>query len=225
MRLYDFALADRLVTAGEWLEFVDDGGYQRPDLWKADGWHRAQSEGWEAPLYWRRNPDDPSVWWIHTLSGLRDLDPHEPVVHVSHYEADAFATWADARLPTEFEWERAASERPVGGLSTGACLDEQDPASTFHPTSAGPANGELRQLYGDCWEWTSSSYQPYPGYRAAGGAIGEYNGKFMSGQQVLRGGSVYTPPGHVRASYRNFFHPHTRWHAAGVRLAADGCVW
>jgi len=221
VRLYDFALADRLVTAGDWLGFIEDGGYQRPELWKSDGWYRAQSEGWEAPLYWRRNPDAPTSWWIHTLTGLRDLDPHEPVVHVSHYEADAFATWADVRLPTEFEWERAASERPAGGTSTGAFLDEQDPKSTFHPTAAGPANGELRQLYGDCWEWTSSAYQPYPGFRTADGAIGEYNGKFMSGQQVLRGGSVHTPPGHVRPTYRNFFHPHTRWHAAGVRLATD----
>jgi len=217
VRVYDFALADRLVTAGEWLGFIDDGGYRRPELWKSDGWSRAQSEGWDAPLYWRRHPDDPTNWWIHTLSGLRALDPHEPVVHVSHYEADAFATWADARLPTEFEWEHAAAGRPVEGVF----LDEQNPTFTFHPTAAGSATGDLRQLYGDCWEWTSSAYQPYPGFRPAAGAIGEYNGKFMSGQQVLRGGSVYTPPGHARSTYRNFFHPHTRWHCAGVRLASD----
>jgi len=217
VRLYDYALADRLVTAGEWLAFIDDGGYRRPELWKSDGWYRAQNDGWEAPLYWRRNPDDPTSWWIHTLTGLRPLDPHEPVIHVSHYEADAFATWAGARLPTEFEWEHAASGRAVEGVF----LDDEDPAFVFHPEPAGPPTGLLRQFYGDCWEWTSSAYQPYPGFRPAGGAIGEYNGKFMSGQQVLRGGSVYTPRGHVRPTYRNFFHPHTRWHAAGVRLAAD----
>ena len=222
VRVYDVALADRLVTAGEWLAFIDDGGYRRPELWKSDGWYRALDEGWSAPLYWRRNPDDPSHWWIHTLTGMRPLDPHEPVVHVSHFEADAYATWAGARLPTEFEWEHAARDIPVQGVF----LDDQDPAFTYHPTAAArgaalPGSGGLRQMYGDCWEWTSSAYQPYPGFRPAEGAIGEYNGKFMSGQQVLRGGGALTPPGHVRATYRNFFHPHTRWHLAGVRLARD----
>ncbi len=216
-RVYDVALGDRLVTAGEWLAFIDDGGYRRPELWKSDGWYRAVEECWTAPLYWRRDPDGGPQWWIHTLTGTRPLDPHEPVVHVSHFEADAYATWAGARLPTEFEWEHAVRDIPVRGVF----LDEQDPTFTYHPTAAGPSTGALRQVYGDCWEWTSSAYQPYPGFRPADGAIGEYNGKFMSGQQVLRGGGALTPPGHVRATYRNFFHPHTRWHLAGVRLARD----
>jgi ergothioneine biosynthesis protein EgtB len=215
VRLYDFALADRLVTAGEWLAFIDDGGYVRPELWKSDGWHRAEAEGWRAPLYWSAHGDDP--WSIHTLTGNRPLDPHEPVVHVSQYEADAYATWAGARLPTEFEWEHAST----GCAPDGVFLDEQDPGFAFHPRSAGPATGGLRQMFGDCWEWTSSAYQPYPGFRPATGPIGEYNGKFMSGQMVLRGGGALTPPGHTRATYRNFFHPHTRWHLAGLRLASD----
>lgn len=221
-RIYPFQLADRLVTVGEWLEFIADGGYERPEFWKSDGWHRAQSEGWEAPLYWRRNPDDARSWWIHTLTGLRDVDPHEPVCHVSHYEADAFAAWAGARLPTEFEWEVAASrqlELDPSALERGS-LDVGD-ASTYHPRAAGPASGSLRQLFGECWEWTSSAYEPYPGFTPAAGAIGEYNGKFMSGQQVLRGGGALTPPGHSRVTYRNFFHPHTRWHLGGLRLAKD----
>jgi ergothioneine biosynthesis protein EgtB len=215
--LYPYSLADRLVTAGEWVDFISDGGYQRPELWKSDGWYRAQSEGWTAPEYWRPDPDQPDAWWVHTLTGLRSVDLHEPVVHVSHYEADAFAAWSGARLPTEFEWEAAAADYAV----VGNVLDEQHDDFTFHPAAAGPATGGLRQLFGDCWEWTSSAYQPYPGFSIADGAIGEYNGKFMSGQQVLRGGCVFTPPGHTRPTYRNFFHPHTRWHASGVRLATD----
>ena len=237
VRLYDFALADRLVTAGEWLEFMEDGGYDRPELWKSDGWFRSQSERWRAPLYWRIDPDRPDRWLLHSLTGLRPVDPSEPVCHVSHYEADAFATWAGARLPTEFEWEHAAREnlasagdahlerRPDDVDLPGRFLDDEDPTFTFHPAPAGarsgaPAGG-LRQLFGDCWEWTASAYQPYPGFTIADGAIGEYNGKFMSGQQVLRGGGALTPLGHTRVTYRNFFHPHTRWHLGGVRLARD----
>jgi ergothioneine biosynthesis protein EgtB len=216
VRVYDVLLGDRLVTAGEWCSFIDDGGYRRPELWKSDGWYRALDEGWSAPLYWRRDPGTED-WSIHTLTGVRPLDPNEPVVHVSQFEADAYATWAGARLPTEFEWEHAARDVPV----TGAFLDAQDQCSTYHPTAAQPSGCGLRQLFGDCWEWTSSAYQPYPGFRPAAGAIGEYNGKFMSGQNVLRGGGAFTPPGHVRPTYRNFFHPHTRWHLAGVRLARD----
>ncbi len=220
VRLYDYALADRLVMTFEWKGFMNDGGYSRPELWKSDGWSRSQAEQWTAPEYWRRDPDDPEHWLLHSLTGVRPLDPFEPVVHISHYEADAFATWAGARLPTEFEWEHAARDVPVAGnlLCANALTDD---AFSFHPRSAGASTGQLRQLFGDCWEWTSSAYQPYPGFRIAEGAIGEYNGKFMSGQQVLRGGSVFTPPGHIRATYRNFFHPHTRWHASGVRLAND----
>lgn len=220
VRLYDFSLADRLVTAGEWLDFMADGGYDRPELWKSDGWYRAKANGWDAPLYWRRNPDQIDAWWIHTLSGMRDVDRNEPVCHVSQYEADAFATWADARLPTEFEWEHAARTLGRSQTVTGF-LDERNEAFAFHPASAGPVTGGLRQMFGDAWEWTSSAYGPYPGFRPVDGAIGEYNGKFMSGQQVLRGGGAVTPPGHSRSTYRNFFHPHTRWHLGGLRLARD----
>ncbi len=208
--LRPYRLADRLVTAGEWLAFMADGGYDRPELWLSDGWHTVQQRGWRAPLYWRPDGD---AWRVHTLHGTRPVDADEPVVHVSHYEADAFATWAGNRLPTEVEWEHAAASQPVA---------PRDPVErgVLHPVPATTGSG-LRQLYGEVWQWTSSAYLGYPGFRPAPGAVGEYNGKFMSNQLVLRGGCCATPPGHVRPTYRNFFPPHARWMFSGVRLAAD----
>ena len=213
-----FRLADRLVTAGEWLEFMDDGGYQRPELWLSDGWYRRLAEGWEAPEYWRLGDvgrAEDGTWRLHRLDGTSEIDPHEPVCHLSFYEADAFATWKGSRLPTEFEWEHAAAELDV----VGNFMAPDPTTGTLHPEAAGPATGELRQMFGDVWEWTGSPYRPYPRYRAPEGAIGEYNGKFMINTMVLRGGCAFTPPGHTRVSYRNFFHPHTRWHLSGLRLA------
>jgi ergothioneine biosynthesis protein EgtB len=205
--LAPYRLADRLVTNAEWLAFVEDGGYRRPELWLSDGWHRCQAEDWQAPLYWR--PGGPGEGWCEfTLRGVHPLDPHAPVCHVSFYEADAYATWAGHRLPTEEEWEAAAGDpTPV--------------PDRLHPAGAGPADGSLRQLYGACWQWTGSAYRPYPGFHPPPGAIGEYNGKFMVNQHVVRGSCALTPPGHARRTYRNFFGPHTRWHLSGVRLADD----
>ncbi|MDH3678456.1 MAG: ergothioneine biosynthesis protein EgtB [Acidimicrobiia bacterium] len=223
--LHPHRLADRLVTCGEWLEFMADGGYGEPRLWLSDGWYARAAQGWTAPLYWTKTDDE--QWMIHTLTGRRPVDPHEPLCHVSFYEADAFATWAGARLPTEFEWEHAATDlrHGVGTLLDQATVDGTpvvSPSNELHPTGAGPAEaGVLRQLIGDCWEWTGSPYRPYPGYQVPDGAIGEYNGKFMINTMVLRGGCALTPNDHLRTTYRNFFHPHTRWHLSGVRLAAD----
>jgi dimethylhistidine N-methyltransferase len=207
--LEPFELADRLVTNGEWLSFMADGGYRRPELWLSEGWARVQAEGWAAPLYWREAGDG---WSAMTLHGLRPVDPAQPVAHVSFYEAEAFAAWAGARLPTEAEWERAA----LGLAAEGNFVN----AVRLEPAAAPPGKG-LRQMFGDLWEWTRSAYSPYPGFRPAAGAVGEYNGKFMAGQMVLRGGACVTPAGHVRASYRNFFYPHQRWMFSGVRLARD----
>jgi ergothioneine biosynthesis protein EgtB len=206
-----FRLADRLVTNEDWLAFIADGGYATPGHWLADGWGVVKRDGWQAPLYWEQIDGE---WHAMTLHGLRPVDPSAPVAHVSYFEADAFARWAGKRLPTEFEWEVAAGDLPVAGnlLSSGA----------LRPLPAGPAaKGQLRQMFGDVWEWTQSAYQPYPGYRPSPGALGEYNGKFMVSQQVLRGASCATPAGHSRKTYRNFFYPGQRWQFVGLRLAED----
>lgn len=207
-----FRLAARPVTNGEWQAFIDDGGYRRPELWLSDGWAIVQSEAWRAPLYWRAERGN---GWIMTLAGLQPLELAAPVCHVSYYEADAFARWRSKRLPTEFEWEIAArGAAPQGNMfGTGALRPCPDACPRG---GAGP-----RQMFGDVWELTSSPYTPYPGYRPTSGAIGEYNGKFMCNQMVLRGGSCVTPDGHIRATYRNFFYPHQRWQFSGVRLADD----
>jgi ergothioneine biosynthesis protein EgtB len=213
--LEPFQLASRLSTCGEYLAFIQDGGYRRPELWLSEGWSTLQREGWRAPLYWRE--DDLGAFSLFTLHGERPLDPAEPVAHLSFYEADAFARWSGRRLPTEAEWETAvASVQGVTADRFGSSLSD----AAFHPRPAAPISG-LQQTSDELWQWTASAYGPYPRYRPASGAIGEYNGKFMSGQMVLRGGCVATPEGHARPTYRNFFPPAARWAFSGVRLADD----
>lgn len=200
VQLVPFALADRLVTCAEWQDFIDDGGYTRPDLWLSEGWGTVQAQGWDSPLYW----DGDGVF---TLTGTQEADPAAPVVHVSYFEADAFARWAGARLPTEAEWETiAAAQAEAPGAA---------------PHALRPSSAEGLQLHGTVWQWTSSSYSPYPGFHPAAGAVGEYNGKFMVNQQVLRGSACVTPPSHRRTTYRNFFPASARWAFSGLRLARD----
>jgi ergothioneine biosynthesis protein EgtB len=260
-----FSLATRLVTCAEYLAFIDDNGYMRPELWLSEGWTTIRTESWQAPLYWQRDPTTASGWRIFTLHGWQSLEElsETPVCHLSFFEADAYARWAarhtpGTRLPTEFEWEFAASQ--LGALCrsqssqpelytwtaaanteasdstsaaesawTGSADPAKSPATranlfeteNLHPTRASALPG-LQQIYGDAWEWTSSAYTGYPGYHPLPGALGEYNGKFMSSQIILRGGSCVTPAAHIRATYRNFFAPGTRWQFSGLRLARDG---
>jgi ergothioneine biosynthesis protein EgtB len=209
--LEPFRIASHPVTNGAFIDFIEDGGYRRPELWLAAGWEAVSARGWQAPLYWERRD---AYWYAFTLHGEVPVDRNAPVCHVSFFEAEAFARWAGARLPGEAEWELAARDLPRDGnfVDSGA----------LHPLALREApEGALAQAFGDVWEWTRSDYAPYPGFKAATGAVGEYNGKFMSGQYVLRGGSCVTPATHIRATYRNFFPPDVRWQFSGLRLARD----
>ena len=210
--VHPFQLASRLVTNGEYLEFIESGGYQDPLLWLSEGWATVNAEEWQAPLYWEKRD---GRWYTMTLAGLRELDPSEPACHISYFEADAYARWAGARLPTEEEWEVAVQDVPIEGNFV-----ESD---RFHPAplNASSTAGKLAQMYGDVWEWTQSSYAPYPGFRPMAGAVGEYNGKFMCNQYVLRGGSCATSQSHIRPTYRNFFPTSARWQFTGIRLARE----
>jgi ergothioneine biosynthesis protein EgtB len=219
--LQPYVLAQRLTTQGEWLDFINDGGYQDPRWWLAAGWDWRCRQGIDAPAYWRRTDNGP--WQVFTLRGEQAVHAQAPVCHISHFEADAFAHWAGAqmglplRLPTEAEWEHAAQALGPQAVAQGHFAD----SLWLQPLPTRNAAPGLQQMFGDVWEWTRSSYQPYPGFRPWAGAVGEYNGKFMVNQTVLRGGACATPPGHVRASYRNFFPSETRWQFSGLRLAHD----
>lgn len=206
--LEPFELSDRLITNAEFIKFIEDDGYHRSELWLDDGWTTVNKQGWNGPLYWFKKED---AWYYYTLGGVKQVNPHEPVTHVSYYEADAFARWSDARLPTESEWEVAAE----GVQYEGNFVEE----GRYHPRPTDQKASTLKQMFGDVWEWTMSAYEPYPGYKPLPGALGEYNGKFMCSQYVLRGGSCATSQTHIRKTYRNFFYPDTRWQFNGFRLA------
>jgi len=208
--LNPFILANRLVTNGEFIEFIEDGGYKNAPLWLSDGWAVIENERLNAPFYWEKKDGE---WWNFTLNGFRKVNPAEPVTHISYYEADAYASWRNLRLPTEAEWEVASREYDY----EGNFVDEE----IFHPVGLQNDRDGLNQMYGDVWEWTRSPYSPYPGFKPLPGALGEYNGKFMSNQMVLRGGSCATSKSHIRNTYRNFFPPHSRWQFMGLRLAKD----
>lgn len=204
----NFKLANRLITNEEYLEFMSEGGYERSEFWLDEGWSKVKSDLWKAPLYWFKRDGS---WFNYTLSGARAIHPNEPVTHISYYEADAFARWKGCRLPTEQEWEYACGNREIVGNFVDSDL--------FHPTPLRNSKGEIKQMFGDVWEWTQSSYSAYPGYEPLPGALGEYNGKFMANQYVLRGGSCATSRSHIRKTYRNFFHADARWQFSGIRLA------
>ncbi len=208
--LQPFALAERPVTIGDWILFIEDGGYQEPLHWLADGWATVQRENWEAPLYWEKCDDQ---WWSMTLHGFQPVNRSAPVCHISYFEADAYARWAGYRLPTEFEWEVAARTVPQAGHFADQKL--------YRPLPNTDQSAGLKHMFGDIWEWTSSPYMAYPGFKPIEGVAAEYNGKFMSGQYVLRGGSCVTPADHIRSTYRNFFYPHQKWQFSGLRLAKD----
>jgi ergothioneine biosynthesis protein EgtB len=238
--LQPFEIASRLVTAGEYLGFIDDNGYTRPELWLSEGWSTMRAAGWQAPMYWSRDSAADSGWSVYTLRGVVALDTlmEAPVCHLSYFEADAFARWKGCRLPTEFEWEHAAGSlntlvkgtaeqpelisyaMPEVGTVVPAVTANMLESGRLHPVAAQPGD-MLQQMFGDVWEWTASGYSGYPGYKPLPGALGEYNGKFMSSQVILRGGSCVTPATHIRATYRNFFGPATRWQFSGLRLAKD----
>ncbi len=213
--LAPYRLANRLVTNAEFLEFIEAGGYRSPEFWLSDGWAEVQKDQLTQPLYWGQVDGQ---WLEYTLNGLQSLDRHAPVSHVSHYEAQAYAAWAGYRLPTEAEWESAARMVAATGKASGANFLD---SGSLHPRAAAKNDGPLMQLFGDCWEWTNSAYLAYPGFKPSADALGEYNGKFMSGQMVLRGGSCLSPAFHIRSSYRNFFYARDRWQCSGIRLADD----